>query len=496
MEIELKLAVDEHALETFERSVLPFLDGDIQRTETDLFNQYFDTPDKLLGQRKMGFRVRITDKYIEQTIKTKGRSQGGLHQRPEYNVQLNRAVPDLHKFDSDIWGPDFDVKTVNSKLVSMFTTHFKRTAFDIKDGENHVELVFDIGEVKNTNGSIPICEIEIELQQGMPSYLFDIADKISQIIPVRLSNVTKAARGYQLADNIQLETKRLPKFLKLDSECSTEEALMLALQTALSQWQHHEYLYLQTGQLRALNKIAESIELLLQSISLYLPVLQCQELLNLHKQLLTLTEQWKWQEDLICIRKLRSRKGPFSRKIPKNQSLMSYLSGRREGLLAVQSPQNLLSSMHSIQVQLGASRLLIEKPWRATISNYDAPVLEHAKGWLSQGYQTVMQSMPKHSAMDDRNYLALDTLLRHTLMNGFLLADLFIESRGKFRAPWLDLLVGIKEIKSLVFLRELLNEVEIDDCSDFNNWIDEKIHNVLEVMERSRKIAMSAEVYW
>jgi triphosphatase len=87
-------------------------------------------------------------------------------------------------------------------------------------------------------------------------------------------------------------------------------------------------------------------------------------------------------------------------------------------------------------------------------------------------------------------------LLRQTLVNGFLLAELFAENRGKFRAPWLDLVKGIDEVKALLFLRNVLKEVYIEDAEDLNDWIDDKLSSVIKVMEMSRKVAMNAEVYW
>ena len=98
--------------------------------------------------------------------------------------------------------------------------------------------------------------------------------------------------------------------------------------------------------------------------------------------------------------------------------------------------------------------------------------------------------------MDHTKYIALEVLLRQTLVTGFLLADLFAESRGKFRAPWLDLIEGIDEIKALLFLRSVLDEVDIEDSADLNSWISDKLTRVITVMEKSRKVAMNAEVYW
>lgn len=212
MEIELKLASPDDALDIFERSVLPLLKGEITREEHQLFNEYFDTPDQLLGQRKIGFRIRVKNEEIEQTVKTKGSVEGGLHQRPEYNIELQEAKPDLTKFDADIWAPDFDVEAINQQLVSMFTTNFRRVTFDLINGDDHIEIVFDQGDVKNQSGRLPISEIEIELKKGDPSALFDIADQISQFIAVRLSNTTKASRGYQLVTGNLPETKTYPNF--------------------------------------------------------------------------------------------------------------------------------------------------------------------------------------------------------------------------------------------------------------------------------------------
>ncbi|MFT5277685.1 MAG: triphosphatase [Glaciecola sp.] len=496
MEIELKLVAAQDALTNFEQALLPKLKGDVKRSAFDVFNDYYDTPEQFLGKRKMGCRVRRVNDHIEQTIKTQGKVEGGLHQRPEYNVDLDNPHPDLEKFDANIWAEDIDVKIINRQLKVQFSTHFHRVTFDIIDGENHLELVFDSGEVKHDLGSLPIGEIEIELKKGSSTALFDLADEISKVTPVRLSNVTKAARGYQLINGTLSQSKALPRFLNLAIDDSTEIALCKAIECALSHWQHHEYVYLQTGHTGALKEIAQSVYLLLQGVSLYLPVLQCQELLTLHKQLLVLSEQWSWQDDLQCIRKLRSNKGPFSRRIPKHQSLMSYLNGRREGLLSVQSPEQLLVSMESSQVQLGASRLLIEKPWQSQATGHQIPVIKHAKGWLSQGWQTVMQSLPSKVEMDYTKYIALEVLLRQTIMRGFLLADLFEENRGKFRAPWLDLIEGIDEVKALLFLRGVLKEVDIGDSAGLNEWIDEKLTSVNNVMEKSRKVAVSAEVYW
>jgi triphosphatase len=42
----------------------------------------------------------------------------------------------------------------------------------------------------------------------------------------------------------------------------------------------------------------------------------------------------------------------------------------------------------------------------------------------------------------------------------------------------------------------VLKEVDVNDADDLDDWITEKLKNVITVMERSRKVAMNAEIYW
>jgi triphosphatase len=496
MEIELKLEVKQNALACLESEFLPTLNAQIHRSEKAVFNEYYDTPEQLLGKRKMGFRVRTANGGFEQTVKTQGQVQGGLHQRPEYNIRLSSPQPDLTKFNPDIWGDDFDVQTVNRQIEKLFTTQFQRTQFDIKTDKGLVELVLDIGEVKTDDASIAIHEIELELKQGEPSQLFDIAEGIAKLMPVRLSNTTKAERGYQLIQGGRTIIPTLPQFLPLKSDDTTQAGLCKAIDYALSHWQYHQGLYLQTEEPKALTQVRISLLLLMQSVSLYLPVLRSDRLQSLHKQLLILVQQWSWQEDLISIHHLRSRKGPFCKRVPKNPQIINYLLGRREGLFQAYKPRELLLSKLSSTVQLSASRILVEKPWREQSKEADIALGKHANGWLSKSWQTVMQSLPSAGKMDAGKYLAIEGLLKQSLTNGFLLGDLFAESRGDFRAPWLDLLQGIEELKALSFLQDAAAECEIDDALEFQQWMEGKTQNLLDVMERSREIAMQADVYW
>lgn len=499
MEIELKLACQTGAIDSFINKVIPVLEHrgiEVTQSTVRLFNEYYDTDDAFFEQHKMGLRVRAADGKYEQTIKTRGKAVGGLHQRPEYNVDLKDASVDLSLFDTDIWPDGTNVDELQSRLAALFATDFVRNTFVLSTQEYSVEVVFDVGEVSREQHSIDICEIELELISGDTLRLFDVAELIVKHIPCRLSNITKAARGYQLIHGRRDDVVKLPQYVMLEHDVTTEEAFCATINLALSHWQHHQHMYAQTKRLKALHHIREALMLLLQAVSLYLPVLQCAELLSLHKQLLQLTRSWAWQTQLTSVYKLRSRSGPFSRRIPKNPNIMNYLMGRREGLLNAQQPAKLNMSTLSTQVQLATSRILIEKPWQEGREASSIKLRKHAQGWLSQTWQTILHSLPDNEPMDEKQYLAIEVMLQQSLLNGFMVASLFSEQREMFRAPWLDILSGIQELKALKFLHSSLDDIDAENKQDLLEWIQDKTHAVMTIMEQTRLSAQEQEPYW
>lgn len=496
-EIELKLAVDSDVRELLESKLFPVLKATWEASDSQLFNQYYDTPDRDLRKHGIGFRIRRAEDYIEQTIKTRGKVTGGLHQRPEYSVPLQSLEPDLDLFDGDIWPDDLSLSRVQAQLMPTFKTDFLRRAYQLHfaDG-SHVEMVFDQGGVVAGEQTDPICEVELELKSGDPALLFHIALKMTEFTPVRLSNLSKAARGFMLADGKTLRRQPLTSYLKVKGKDSCEQGFIKSIEYALSHWHHHEASYLREGRLKDLLGMQEGMQLCLQAITLFLPMLQCDALLTVHKRLLNDVNRWHWLEDLIALKELRSKKGQYRKKLVPNDSLISYLRGRSEGLMLDYDLPSALSDKKHVTAQLMLMQTLLEKPWREESKNYASKVYEHAKGWLSQGWQSILQAMPKGKVMTAKDYLSHQTTLRQTMYNGLILGNLFDEGRDQFRAPWLDILSGIDELAMLDFLQTELRRSDIDDRADLVEWSNEKLDRLLSVMEQSRKVALQLDAYW
>lgn len=467
-----------------------------EKGQVDLLNDYYDTADHFFQQHKIGMRVRGANGRYEQTVKTSGQVSGGLHQRLEFNVDLQKPEPDLTLFNDVKWPDGHKAEQLNSQLEKQFGTYFNRTIFDITYADAEIELVYDNGRVVAQQQEAPICEIELELKSGALTRMFELADLIVDAVPVRLSDTSKAAQGYQLLHGVPHKIQALPDFLPLKDNISTEDAFCRALEYGLMHWQKHEHLYFETAATKMLTEITRALRMLLQTVSLYLPVLQCPALLTLHKQLLAYTDNWLWQDDLQSLRLLLSKKSLFNKKLSRYPALMSYLQGRQAGLVQAHDPQTRLFQSEPSRLKLAMTEMLQNKPWREAANGYDMPLMEHAKGWLSQGWQTIIQTMPIQRRMYASNYTSVEMLLRQTLFNGFLLADMFEGSRGHFRAPWLDILIGIDELNALLLLKKSIFDAELAEQQELLEWVHEKTHGLLNVMERSRQVAMTGEVYW
>ncbi len=205
LEVELKLAINAPEQVPTEAMLLacwqPLLAKPVtKQTEKQLFNAYFETADQWFRQHDCGLRTRLKSGQYEQTIKLAGQQQGAAHIRPEYNQPCQSVVPVLADFPSEIWPQGTDVVALQQQLVELFRTDFVRQAYilQLHDG-SIVEAVLDLGTVVGGGTEAPICELELELQQGNVDTLFALARTMVERLPLSLGFQSKAERGYRLA---------------------------------------------------------------------------------------------------------------------------------------------------------------------------------------------------------------------------------------------------------------------------------------------------------
>jgi len=233
-----------------------------------LTNIYFETPDRQLRRWDMGLRIRGFGDSYEMTLKAAGQSVGGLHQRPEYNVPLEKPELAIERLPTEIWPPEVDLSSLQAQLQPLFSTHFMREKWVVTYLNSEIEVAFDRGEVQAGELSEPLHEVELELKKGERADLLAFAAELAEMGELRLGSLSKAARGYALVQgNVEAEPRPLP-VLKTRPKSTVEEGMLAAFTLALSQWQYHEELWLR-GNKAALRKIHEALETLRQAFSLF-----------------------------------------------------------------------------------------------------------------------------------------------------------------------------------------------------------------------------------
>lgn len=211
-EIELKLSLPAHALAALRRHPLISAAPRVGRAVT-LDNTYYDTAELTLKAHKVAVRTRRQGRKWLQTVKCAAVSSGGLSHRPEWEGPYGGAF-DFSAVD------DADTAKLlarhHSRLEPVFTTRFRRETHRYTPREGvDILLMIDAGQVLARTRETPICELELELVEGSPLDLLELACTLARDLPLIPNDVSKAERGYRLfLDQPELPARSVPSLLK------------------------------------------------------------------------------------------------------------------------------------------------------------------------------------------------------------------------------------------------------------------------------------------
>lgn len=177
-----------------------------------LRNIYFDSAQLALHERKIALRLRQYERAWVQTLKTKGVSVDGLHQRGEWEWPLSSMpahstnfVPRLNAAllrASRAWPQDQSI----AALLPMFETNFTRYCATFYFYGCQIELVYDHGKIiaGQKVGNINELELELIAQEACAQEIdpLDVMRAVSSKAQAVFSgypdDVSKAERGYGL----------------------------------------------------------------------------------------------------------------------------------------------------------------------------------------------------------------------------------------------------------------------------------------------------------
>lgn len=237
MEIELKLRLPPSGLEALRADPLF---ANVRKIHKELDNIYFDTPQLDLAEAGIGLRLRRDGKRWLQTVKGRGSSQAGLHQREEIEFLL--AGPALEWTQLADTAFEAVLLPLKDKLVPQFQTLFNRDVMQLRGATGaKIEMAIDHGDILARERREPLCEIELELVSGSVDDLFALALLLVERHPLVTDNRSKAERGGRLAQKTSVLNRPVKAgVLELKPEVDAQALARLAVEHALAHWQANE----------------------------------------------------------------------------------------------------------------------------------------------------------------------------------------------------------------------------------------------------------------
>ena len=204
-EIELKLSLPASALPALRRHPLISTAPKATTTAT-LINTYYDTPEQDLAANRVALRTRKRGRQWLQTVKAQVASVGGLSARPEWEHRY------LGAFDfTVVTDPETQalLERHATELTPLFTTNFRRETRRLTPRHGaSVLLMIDRGTISANGREEPLCELELELEEGSNADLFALAIELAETLPLRPEDASKAERGLRLFRNQAVKARK------------------------------------------------------------------------------------------------------------------------------------------------------------------------------------------------------------------------------------------------------------------------------------------------
>jgi triphosphatase len=389
-ETELKLYIAPEDAEKFVQHPL-LQQANNRQTPLKLYNTYFDTPEHTLLQHGVGLRVRHIGEKRIQTLKTADEGLGGLHQRQEWENEINGDTPNYSQFPKKAlpkWCAD---KKNRQKIEPLFTTDFSRTLWDLvlEDG-TQIEVALDKGEIKTKTHSTPLSEVELELKSGSPDKLYQVALTLQDDLPLRIENKSKAARGYALHQyNPPQFHKAGP--VKLKDNMTTEQAFFHIMWHCLGHLQANEDVVLYGEDIEGVHQMRVALRRLRSCLTLYKSLIPKGTTKPFRKEVKWITDVLgvarDWDVFALTLQDIESQD---------NNALLSDLQTQVANFQAKAyvEVRNALRSPRYSRLLLLLGRWLTQRRWRkkldaAAMNHLENPIKDFASQVLDSHYQSV-----------------------------------------------------------------------------------------------------------
>lgn len=277
-ELELKFVVPpEHVAALRAASwVRPLQQG---RTSTRALNAiYFDTPDRRIWNEGFSLRVRKEGRRFIQTMKTRAVLGDKAFTRGEWQTPIRQAEPDPAAMLAFSDLAELLPEAVFDSLEAVCETHIRRTTRRLQTPDGSVvEWALDIGEIVAGTNATPVAELELELVDGPVDGLFRIARDLVGHVPLRLTNRSKANRGYALAAGEGAPWRKAAD-VELDASATAEDALAHTVSHCLEHLVANEDCVLARCHIEGVHQMRVALRRLRSALAIYRRLLPAADL--------------------------------------------------------------------------------------------------------------------------------------------------------------------------------------------------------------------------
>lgn len=503
-EIELKFLVLPEIAESLKAKLLEY--KILQHSSKKLFNTYYDTNDQVLRKIDAGLRVRSFDGVFVQTLKTSGRVIAGLHQRPEYNYELQQDLPNIDLIENSVWPDNFSVSYLKENVTPLFSTNFLREQWLVcmPDG-SQIEVAFDQGCVSSelVTTTDNICEVELELKSGQTESLFTLARELNKNDGMRLGNISKAARGYKIIGAVAPEKVEELALIDIKHQDSLEDALIKILEHGLSHWIKHEQLFVETFDRAAIVEIQQSISLIRQAITVFGPIIPRRASSLIRQELNWFEEEITWLSNAINIDYLMADENNYFKKLAVKDYLLAELVHKSQAFPSDVAIVKLMQSSRYTSLLLDLNRWILTKGWQPFLNDKSKEKLKkeikpYADKIIDKSWYELLASFPVDIEISRQQYLDLWKSLNRNLMTGLCFAALYQNGqRSSFILPWLDVKSGIEDLQLLAPLHLLVDSIiDQENKNQLIKWLNRKEEYLMHALDKTRKSGVELKPYW
>ena len=243
---------------------------------------YFDTSKQALRKAGYTLRVRTAGGSHVQTVKQTG-GGAGLFDRPEWEAPVPGPRPDAHALAATPLAALLPPRRL-AKLVPLVTSTIDRTVWNLDHRDSAIELVLDIGTVGGGGDERPVSEVELELKRGRPEALLDLALRLAEHVPLRLGVLSKAERGFALAEG-RLDKVSKAGNLDLRETMDVAEGFTAIVHACLRHFRLNEAFVAQRREPEALHQARVAMRRLRSAFSLFRPAIADDEYERLREEL-------------------------------------------------------------------------------------------------------------------------------------------------------------------------------------------------------------------